>query len=181
MVYTTPNKKIFFLSLLRRLLLATFIWWLITEGQVTSWIIGAPAVLLAVAFSFYLKPAQAMKLSLPGLLTFWWYFSRQSLTAGVDVAKRILSPDMPLLPGEIRIKVYLPEGPPRWLLAMTLSLLPGTLSVRYGKNDLLLHCLDISQSVESDVFVAQRKVAAVFGLPLAELLQQEQQQKRAQT
>lgn len=178
MVQTSSNKKTFFLSLLRRLLLATFIWWLITEGQVASWIIGAPAVLLSVAFSFYLKPAQTLRVSLPGLLAFWWYFSRQSLVAGVDVARRILSPDMPLLPGEVRVTINLPEGAPRWLLAMTLSLLPGTLSIRYSQNQLLLHCLDISQSVESDVFIAQRKVAAVFGLPLAELLQQKQEEER---
>lgn len=166
------------LSILRRLLLALFIWWLITEGQAASWIIGVPAILLAVAFSFYLKPANSITLSLPGVLSFWWFFSRQSLLAGMDVTRRIISPEMPLIPGEIRIRVYLPEGAPRWLLAMTLSLLPGTLSIRYHNNELLLHCLDISQSVEADAFMAQRKVAAVFGLPVAELLQQEQQEKR---
>ncbi|SFC01218.1 multicomponent Na+:H+ antiporter subunit E [Marinospirillum celere] len=159
-----------YLAWLIRGLLAAFCWWLISEGRNDSWVLGAPAVVLAVVFSFYLQPASGYRLSLPGILAFWWYFSRQSLVAGYDVAKRIISPEMPIQPGEVTLKLHLPAGAPRWLLAMTLSLLPGTLSVRFEGDSLVLHCLDIGEPVEVDVLTAERRVAAVFGLSGAALI-----------
>ena len=163
-----------YLALVLRLLLAAFCWWLISEGRVDSWVVGVPAVLAAVAFSFYLQPPSQYRLSLPGILAFWWFFTRQSLVAGMDVAKRILSPEMPIQPGEVTLELHLPEGAPRWLLAMTLSLLPGTLSVRLEEKSLVLHCLDIGEPVEVEVLNAERRVAAVFGLSGVALITQEQ-------
>lgn len=163
-----------YLAFVLRVLLASFCWWLISEGRIDSWVVGAPAVLAAVAFSFYLQPASRYRLSLPGLLAFWWFFTRQSLIAGMDVAKRILSPDMPIQPGEVTLELHLPEGAPRWLLAMTLSLLPGTLSMRLVGNKLVLHCLDTGEPVEVDVLNAERRVAAVFGLSGVTLITREQ-------
>ncbi|SFX59995.1 Na+/H+ antiporter subunit E [Marinospirillum alkaliphilum] len=169
------------ISLLLRLVLAATVWWLISEGRNDSWVLGAPAVLLAVWLSHHLHPQPGRRLSLVGLLAFWWFFTRQSLLAGLDVARRTLSPELPIQPGAISVPLYLPSGAPRWLLAMTLSLLPGTLSVRFEKDRLLLHCLDMTQPVEHDVFVAQRQIAAVFGLPVADLLEQEQRHRRQET
>lgn len=163
-------------SWLLRSLLAAFCWWLITEGRIDSWVVGLPAVGLAVVFSFYLQPASGYRLSLPGILAFWWYFSRQSLVAGYDVAKRIISPEMPIQPGEVSLQLHLPAGAPRWLLAMTLSLLPGTLSVRLEGETLVLHCLDIGEPIEADVLTAERRVAAVFGLSGVALIRAKEQQ-----
>lgn len=165
-----PN---FFLALVLRSLLAAFCWLVISEGRVDSWWVGLFAVLLAVAFSFRLQPPSGYRLSLPGVLAFWWFFTRQSLVAGFDVAKRILAPQMPIDPGEVTLDLHLPEGAPRWLLAMTLSLLPGTLSVRLTGERLVLHCLDQGEPIEADVLNAERRVAAVFGLSGVALITQE--------
>lgn len=173
-VPSTDDKTSLPLSLLLRLLLATGLWWLLTEGRNDSWILGIPALLLAVAFSYRLRPARAQHLSITGLLAFCWYFSRQSLLAGLDVARRTLSPDLPIQPGEVEVRIHLPAGPPYWLLTMTLSLLPGTIIIRCHQDWLLLHCIDTTQPIEQDVFTAQRRVAALFGLPIDHLLQQEQ-------
>lgn len=159
-----------------RLLLAVFCWWLISEGRTDSWLIGLPASLLAVLLSFYLQPPANYRLSFSGLLAFWWFFSRQSLVAGFDVAKRILAPEMPIQPGEVRVPVHLPEGAPRWLLAMTLSLLPGSLSLRFDGDELILHCLDITDPLEVEVLRTEKRIAAVFGLSGVELITKEQSQ-----
>lgn len=170
----SARSRNYYLAFVLRFLLAAFCWWLLSEGRVDSWGIGLLAVLLAVAFSFSLQPPSQYRLSLPGILAFWWFFTRQSLVAGMDVAKRILSPEMPIEPGEVTLDLHLPEGAPRWLLAMTLSLLPGTLSVRLTGNRLTLHCLDIGEAVEVEVLNAERRVAAVFGLSGVALITQEQ-------
>jgi len=163
-----------YLAFVLRSLLAAFCWWLISEGRTDSWVVGGPAVLAAVAFSFCLQPPTHYRLSLSGLVAFWWFFTRQSLLAGMDVAKRILSPEMPIQPGEVTLELHLPEVAPRWLLAMTLSLLPGTLSVRLSGNHLVLHCLDVGEPIEVDVLNAERRVAAVFGWSGVDLITREQ-------
>ena len=170
------SKSSWSLSILLRTLLAAFCWWVISEGRSDAWLLGAPTVALAVAFSYSLQAPSSYRLSIAGLLAFWWYFTRQSLVAGVDVAKRILSPEMPIHPGEVTLDLHLPEGAPRWLLAMTLSLLPGTLSVRFEGNALVLHCLDIGDPIEVDVLNAERRVAAVFGWSHVAMMTQRQGQ-----
>jgi len=100
---------------------------------------------------------------------FCGFFLVRSVVAGLDVARRLLSPALPIHPGEITMTCYLPEGSPRWLLANTLSLMPGTLSVLLEDNSLLLHCLDTNQSVERDVRDCERRIAAVFGLTITEV------------
>lgn len=155
-------------TLMPRIALAMGLWWIISEGDAASWRVGGPAVLLAVLLSLRLQPVLQYRVSLPGLVLFGWFFLQRSLLAGVDVARRILASDPALQPGSLTLSLRLPNGAPRWLLAMTLSLLPGTVSCRLQGDKLMLHCLDLRCDNEQELRQAERKVAAVFGLELAE-------------
>src|SRR5262245_25551322 len=79
---------------------------------------------------------------LPGLAL---RFFRQSVLAGIDVAKRALDPSLPLRPRFITYPVRFPPGPARSAFAALTSLLPG--SVPAGEDDaaMLYHCLDADQ------------------------------------
>ena len=159
----TPRLK----TVLARTLLAALIWWIISEGDSATWLVGVPAILLGVLLSLHLQPVLQYRISLPGLAVFWWFFSLRSLLAGLDIARRILSSKPDLQPGTLSIPLRLPEGAPRWLLAMTLSLLPGTVSLRFEDNALTLHCLDLRCDTENELRQAELKVAGVFGLSLS--------------
>lgn len=153
-------------TILTRGTLAVILWWIISEGDTATWAVGLPAIILAVLFSLYLQPASRYRLSLPGLLPFGCFFLQRSLLAGLDIARRILSPKTDLQPGNLSVALRLPEGAPRWLLAMTLSLLPGTVSLRFEADTLTLHCLDLRYDVERELRQAELRVAALFGLSL---------------
>ena len=142
------------------------IWWVLTLGDLDGLVFGAIVTALAAGYSIRLFPPSSYRLRPVGLLVFVGYFLSRSVVAGLDVARRLLSPALPVKPGEIRITLNLPKGSPRWLLANTLSLMPGTLSVLLEGDRLILHCLDTSAPVKEDVRATERQVARLFGLPL---------------
>ncbi|WP_417581996.1 Na+/H+ antiporter subunit E [Nitrincola sp.] len=129
------------MALLWRLILAAGFWWALTSGDSGSWIIGLPAILLGVYVSFFLSTPGTHRFWLPALPGFLLYFLTTSLIAGLDIARRTLSPRLPLMSIMVPFETSL-QGLPRWLLMSSLSLMPGTLSVRSGAEGLLIHSLD---------------------------------------
>lgn len=65
------------------------------------------------------------------------------LTSAVDIAWRVLQPGIPLRSGIIKIKTRLKSDVSRTMLANTLSLSPGTMTVDMVDDDVYVHWLDV--------------------------------------
>lgn len=150
----------------RRMILLLLVWWALTEGDLSGIGFGLVIATLATLVSVYIFPPGTRRIRMVPFLLFVVFFMARSVTAGIDVSRRLLSPSLPTNPGYLSFDLNLPEGGPRWLLANTLSLMPGTLSVDLDGARIDLHCLDTCDPVEDDVRTVERKVAAIFGLPL---------------
>ena len=100
--------------------------------------------------------------AVPGLVL---RFLGQSVSAGIDVARRAFSPRMPLHPGFVQYSTGYPRGASRNGFASISSLLPGTLVVRDDEQGLLYHCLDLDQPVAADL--AAEEVMVSRALPRA--------------
>lgn len=146
-------------------------WWVMTEGDPSGLVPGAAIVVLVSILSCRLYPPSRYTLHPVGALAFAGFFIFRSVVAGMDVAGRLLSPSVPVNPGYLTVSTSLPAGSPRWLLANTLSLMPGTLSVRLEGVTLELHCLDLDLPIDEDVRSTERKVADVFGLKKAKAVE----------
>lgn len=140
------------------------LWWVLTGGVAASWVLGAPAVLLAawLSRSLWADPA----LSLRGVARFVPYFAYQSLVGATDVARRALQPKMPLYPGLVRHRLRLPPGVARVSLANVVSMLAGTLSADIEGDELVIHALDARSDLHAMVDDLEPRIAAVFNLPL---------------
>ena len=149
---------------IRRLLAFALLWTLASGGSADTWLVGAPAVLIATWLS--LRLWRGPLLSLPRLLTFLPWFVRQSLAGAIDVAKRAFHPAMPLAPGMVHCELRLPEGAGRVAVANVISMLPGTLSADLDGEHLVIHALDADQDLEAMVRDLEPRIAGVFGLPL---------------
>ena len=150
-----------------RTLLFALLWWTLTEGAMNSWLVGVPVVVLAVLASAALLPPTSWSLS--GIARFVPFFLWHSLRGGVDVARRALDPRLPISPGLFDHRWRLPPGLPRVLMANTVSLLPGTLSVELTDRFLRVHVLDRTGAFRSELTVVEARVAGLFGLgPVAD-------------
>ena len=148
-----------------RMTLLFLVWWVLTEGNLSGLAFGLAVVVPVAMVSVYLFPPGARRIRIVPFLLFVLFFLGRSVVAGIDVARRLLSPSLPANPGYLTFDLELPEGGPRWLLANALSLMPGTLSVTLAGARLDLHCLDTRDPVEEEVRAVERRVADVFGLP----------------
>jgi len=153
-------------AVLWRSALFTLLWWVLTDGRADSWTVGSVSILAAVMLSLRLLPPVTTTVSRIGLLRFFGFFFVRSLRGGIQVAGLALHPRLALSPGIHEIALRLPEGIGRVLLANTLSLLPGTLSVELDGKRLCLHVLDDQAPTETEVRHAETRIAHMLGLQL---------------
>ncbi|HJH29231.1 MAG TPA: cation transporter [Methanosarcinaceae archaeon] len=86
----------------------------------------------------------------------------QIVIANIDVAKRILSPDMPIDPRVVTFKSSLKSDLAKTTLANSITLTPGTVTIDIKDDVFYIHA--ISESSANDLLegTMQRKVAHVF-------------------
>jgi multicomponent Na+:H+ antiporter subunit E len=95
---------------------------------------------------------------LPLAAAFLW----QSLAGGIDVTRRILAPAMPLAPGLVTLRLALPDEGARVLLALLVSLMPGTLAARLQGDRLTLHVLDLRLPIEAETRRIEHLIARLY-------------------
>lgn len=149
---------------LLRAVLFVLMWWILTDGAMDSWLVGAPAVLFATLVSVLLLPPFSW--SLTGVVRFVPFFLWHSLRGGVDVARRALHPRLLISPGMYDHRWRLPSGLPRVFMANVVSLLPGTLSAELDEEYLRVHVLDQTGNFASELTMIELRVARLFGLNL---------------
>jgi len=154
-------------SILVRGALFAALWWVLTGADAASWLVGAPAVVAATWASLALA-APRRALSLRGVLRFLPYFLWASLAGGIDVARRVLRPRMPIEPGLCSYRMRLRDPLARVVFVDTISLLPGTLSADLCGDQVRVHALDARAAVDPELERLERRVAALFGERLAD-------------
>jgi len=139
--------------------------WLGWNGaDVRSWIIGGPVVLVAAWLSVRLMPGPGGPWRLRGLPAFVWFFVRESLRGGFDVAWRSLGLKQRLQPAMVTFAPRLPAGAARWLFCGCVSLLPGTCVVRIEAATLHIHVLDCRGAWQAELRALEQRVGALFGV-----------------
>ena len=138
------------------------VWLGLNGGDAESWLIGGPAVVAAAALGGLLGANRRPRLRWLGLLPFAVFFLRESIRGGWDVSRRVLHPNLSVDPGFIRFASALPEGPPRYLFANVVSLLPGTVTSGFDGDQIIVHALDVNSGVEPALRALERQVARLF-------------------
>lgn len=139
------------------------VWILLNRGEVASFLVGIPAILLGVWLSSLL-PAQP-RWSVPAgrLIGFAPFFLQQSLLGGWDVARRALRTKVAVEPGFVTHDLRLAPGPARIFFLDAITLLPGTLSAELVGDQVEVHAIDLSQPIATDLCDLEQRVAGLFG------------------
>ena len=105
---------------------------------------GVVAVLVTALSRPYLYLFDAVILR-PGALgyalAYLGYFLVALVRANLDLAYRVLSPALPIRPGLVEVRTRLESPLARMLLANSITLTPGTLTVDLQGDRLLIHCV----------------------------------------
>lgn len=86
-------------------------------------------------------------------------FFRKLAESNLRLAAIIVSPDLPVRPGIVKIRTQLKSRMGRLMLANSITLTPGTLTVEVSGEWLYVHCVTVDST---DVMRATEEIAADF-------------------
>ena len=93
-------------------------------------------------------------------------FFIELVKSNVDVTLRVLSPSLPINPGIVEVKTSLKSKYARMVLANSITLTPGTLTVEIVDDSLFIHWIDVESE---DIKVASEKIVLSFEKYLKEI------------
>jgi multicomponent Na+:H+ antiporter subunit E len=92
-------------------------------------------------------------------VAYYGYFFRQLVRSNLRLAAIVLSPELPLNPGIVKVHTKLKSRMGRLMLANSITLTPGTLSVELDGEWLYVHCVTVGSL---DIEGATGEIAAGF-------------------
>ena len=131
------------------LFILSFIFWLLLtfDFSASNLIVGAVASIICALFFGKFFITNVYKLLQPR--RYFWFiiylfiFIWECLKANLDVAYRVLHPAMPIRPGIVKVKTTLKSDMAKMLLANSITMTPGTISVDIIDDYLYIHWIYI--------------------------------------
>jgi multicomponent Na+:H+ antiporter subunit E len=142
-----------------------FLFWLLLNGSLATdtLLVGAVAslaiaVLFRDGFSFFteIRPSPA---ALVAGFGYFGYFFRELVRSNFRLAGIVVSPRLPINPGIVKVRTRLKSRMGRLMLANSITLTPGTLTVELDGEWLYVHWVDIASE---DIDAATASIVSGF-------------------
>ena len=92
---------------------------------------------------------------------YWVWLIKEIIKSNIDVAKRILDPKLPIDPVLITVKASQPSELGQVVYANSITLTPGTVSIRVNDNTILVHALSTGLAGDLETGEMDRRVTAI--------------------
>ena len=144
------------------MLLLFFAAWIIFNGRITAEIVlfGVSVAVLVFAFmckfmDYSLEKERAFYRKLPLFCKYVMLLIKEIIKANLAVCKMILSRKEVVEPVIVKIHTRLKTEPAKVMLANSITLTPGTITVSLADQEMLVHCLDktLAEGMEDSDFV----------------------------
>jgi multicomponent Na+:H+ antiporter subunit E len=146
-------KKTLSFMLLYATLVFFWIWLNNAAGIVVLSVGLVSSLIIALIFSTNLSAFSGLKPNLRAIafsFLFILYFIKELFKSNLSLAKIVLSPGLPLNPGIVKVRTRLKSPMARLLLANSITLTPGTLTVEMTGEWLYVHCVTLeSDNIEA--------------------------------
>ncbi len=148
------------------------IWFLLTGFHTQELIAGAVvALLITLIYNQKAVVFEELKLNPKSLIygvLYLFVFLIELVKSNVDVAARVVNPKLPIHPGIVKVKTKLNSRMGRLILANSITLTPGTLTVETKDEFFYIHWINVSsETIEetSNQIVArfERYLEVIFG------------------
>ena len=139
-----------------------FLLWIIFNGRVTTEIVIFGLVISAALYWFICKfmdfsPKRELVYLKKGgyLLQYLYHLVREIIIANFATMKLICSAGQVVEPVLVEFETHFKNDISRFLLANSITLTPGTITVAVEEDKFIVHCLDktLAEGIESSVFV----------------------------
>lgn len=143
-----------------------FLIWVIFNGQFTMEIAAFGIVIAGVMYAFVCKfmgykPKNdiLMAKKMIYIIQYFLILIKEIVKANFMVIKMITSSRYELEPAVVHFKADLETTPARVMLANSITLTPGTITVSLEGNEYVVHCLDktLAEGINSSIFVTLLK------------------------
>lgn len=143
---------------MRKFLSAFVVFWLIwsvlSGFQMQDVLIGGiVSLVLSVVVSRYLSFSFDFRIIYKVFLFIVVYipvFLYRMVLANLDMARRVLSPSIPLNPGFVKVKTKIKSKTGQLTLANSITLTPGTMSVEVDEETIYVHWVDVQGEGKED-------------------------------
>ncbi len=144
------------------MLLLFFLAWVVFNGRLTLEIALFGIVVSCAVFAFICKfmdysPQKELRFykKIPLFFQYIWCLIREIISANIAVYRMILTRREQIEPVIVHVHTDLKTQTGRMLLANSITLTPGTITVSMTDTELLVHCLDksLSEGIEDSAFV----------------------------
>lgn len=139
--------------------------WVLLNGSLASdvLVVGlVAAFIIAFLFRDGLAVVSELRTSPRALFTtvrYVFFFIKELVKANLNVARIVLAPALPLKPGIVKVRTRLKSRMGRLLLANSITLTPGTLTVELDGEWLYIHWVTVESA---DIEAATQNIVAGF-------------------
>ena len=144
------------------MLLLFFLVWIIFNGRLTMEIALFGIAVAGAVFAFVcrfmeysLKKELRFYRLMPAFAQYLYYLIKEIVFSNITVSRMILTRKEEMEPVIVHVRTRLKSETARVILANSITLTPGTITVSLTDDKLLVHCLDksLSEGMEDSLFV----------------------------
>ncbi|HKK60622.1 MAG TPA: Na+/H+ antiporter subunit E [Salinivirga sp.] len=151
-----------------------FVFWVLLNNSIEliNLLIGAGlSLMLSFLFCRSCNVFGDVKLT-PGAfiytIVYLFVFLGELIKSNLDVARRVVSPALPIKPGIVEVKTSLQSPMARMILANSITLTPGTLTVDMQDDQLFIHWIEVKtadqqQATEQIVRKFEKYLEKIYG------------------
>ena len=158
------THKFSFKKFIYTFIITFLIWYGFTSSIQLSELITGGIVSLLIAYISVINfnccdPILIKPTHIGYFIKYFFVFMLALIKANFDVARRVLSPKLDINPGIVTFKTELKNDFAKMILANSITLTPGTLTVDVIKNNFYVHWIDVTTEDPQKVF---EEIAAPF-------------------
>lgn len=139
------------------------LWVLLTPNNMQEiWaglVIAALVSLFTIKMELVLGDVKLTPKSFLYSLIYVFVFIKELIVSNLDVARRVVNPKLPIKPGIVKVKTKLNSKIAKTILANSITLTPGTLTVDIKDEYLYIHWIEIT---EDDLEGATKAIVEKF-------------------
>lgn len=153
------------MSMIVKIIVLTIPWLILTDGSLSSLLIGMPFIVLAILVMPSDRSTVTTELNIrPGQIAgFLKYFIVESVRGGIDVSRRVFTSQPQVNPGVFDYPLRLQSAGARHLFINCISLLPGTLCADWRKDHAHIHSLEHSEQSMQAISLLEQRIGQLFG------------------